>query len=385
VGNTWKLIDVPAVGSENQRTDGGFFAQVQASPNQEGENSPSDEMQKLMAEYERLDRESDSLSAEKLAENVEKRVEALQKLADVAPANNRDDWYRQMIDVISVAIQSGNFPQGVDRLAALQKKLEDDKADEDLIAHAVFQNMWAQFAVAQHAPNSNMGQLQTKWLADLEGFVKTYPKSVDTAEALLQLGMYQDLMGNAQDAIKWYQQLVSNFPKVKAADRASGALTRLNSMGRPITIRGKDMMTNGTVDLSQFRGKAVLVQYWASWSEPSKADMAQMNNVYSKRGGRTGDFEIISICLDDNPAAAKLFLTQNKYPWKNIYEPGGLESRLANEMGVMTVPLMLLVDPKGTVVNQNVHAPELEAELAKLQPAAPAGAANALRSVPPAR
>jgi hypothetical protein len=49
------------------------------------------------------------------------------------------------------------------------------------------------------------------------------------------------------------------------------------------------------------------------------------------------------------------------------------------------VPLMLLVDPKGTVVNQNVHAPELEAELAKLQPAAPAGAANALRSVPPAR
>jgi hypothetical protein len=388
VGSTWKLIDAPVIGSENQRTDGGFFAQVQATGNSTGENSPSDEMQKLMAEYERLDKEAESLPPEQLATNVENRVTTLQKLAEAAPAGSREDWQRQMIDVISVAIQSGNYPKGVEKLADLQKKLEADKADEDLIAHAVFQSLWAQFALAQHEQNANMTQLQTKWLTDLEQFVKTYPKSADTAEALLQLGMYQDLMANNQDANKWYQQLVTNFPKAKPAERASGALTRINSAGKMINIRGKDMLGSGTIDLAQYRGRAVLIQYWATWSEASKADMATLNTVYSKRGGRSGDLEIISICLDDNPTAAKQFLAQNKYPWKNIFEPGGLESRLANEMGVMTVPLMLLVDPKGTVVNQNLHAPELETELAKLQPPAAAGAAaaaNALRGAPTSR
>ena len=344
-------------------------------------------MQKLMTDYERLDQEADALPPEQIAANVEKRVDTLKKLAEVAPAESRDDWNRQMIDVISVAIQSGNFPNGVQLLDQIQKSLEEQKADEDLIAHAMFQSMWAQFALNQRAENPNMAALQTKWLADLEQFVKKFPKSADAAEALLQLGMYQDLMGNNQDANKWYQELVTNFPKAKPAERAAGALTRINSTGKPITVRGKDMLGNGTVDLAQYRGKAVLVQYWATWSEASKADMATLNAVYSKRGGRAGDFEIISICLDDNPAAAKLFITQNKYPWKNIYEPGGLESRLANEMGVMTVPTMLLVDPKGMVVKQSLHAPELEAELTKVvQPAAAApGTANALRTAPTSR
>jgi tetratricopeptide (TPR) repeat protein len=387
VGNTWKLIEAPVVGAENQKADSGFFAQVQQSPaSAGGDNAPSDEMQKLMAEYERLDRASENLPPEQIGGNVQQRIETLKKLAEIAPAGSRDEWYRQAIDVLSVAIQSGNFAKGVDLLAELQKQLESEKAGEDLIAHAAFQNMWSQFALAQHAPNANMAELQTKWLADLEKFVKTYTKSADTAEALFQLGMYQEFMGNNQEAIKWYQQLVTNFPKVRSAERATGALTRLNSLGKQISIRGKDLSGGAPVDLVQYRGKAVLIQYWATWSDPAKADMAQLNNVYSKRGGRSGDFEIISICLDDNPAPAKQFIAENKYPWKNIYEPGGLESRLANEMGVMTVPLMLLVDSKGTVVNQNVHAPELEGELAKLSPnAGAAGTANALRGVPTSR
>ena len=104
--------------------------------------------------------------------------------------------------------------------------------------------------------------------------------------------------------------------------------------------------------------------------------------MYAKKGGR--DFDIIGVCLDDNPAAAKQYVAQNKLPWKQIYEAGGLDSRLANEMGVITLPLMILVDQKGNVANQNVHVAELDAELAKLiKPAT--GAANALRTPAPLR
>jgi hypothetical protein len=106
--------------------------------------------------------------------------------------------------------------------------------------------------------------------------------------------------------------------------------------------------------------------------------MVMLRDIYAKKGGK--DFEIIGVCLDANGAAAKQFLAQNKFPWKHIWEPGGVDSRLANEMGVLTPPLMILVDQKGNVVNQNIHVQALEAELSRLlNPAPTGGAANASR------
>lgn len=379
VGTTWKLVAAPVVGADNQRSDTGFFTQNTGAPgNANGDNSPSDDMQKQMAELERLDKEAASLPPEKMADNIEQRVAALRKLAEISPASTRDQWYRQLIDVLGVAIQSDSYPNGVAALSEVQKTLEEAKADEDLISHAIFQGMWAQFSANQHAPNANVPQLQEKWLADLKAFVEQHPKSSDAAEALLQLGMYQEFVGKSDEATKWYQQLADNFPNAKPTERATGALRRLGSKGKPMVLKGNDIQ-GGAIDLRSpaYRGKVVLIQYWATWCDPAKADMVLLKNLISKRGGR--DFDIIGVCLDNNPAEAKQFLAQDKYPWKNVFEAGGLDGRLANEMGVMTLPLMMLIDQQGNVVNNNIHVAEVEGELAKLIKPAAAGPANALR------
>jgi hypothetical protein len=108
--------------------------------------------------------------------------------------------------------------------------------------------------------------------------------------------------------------------------------------------------------------------------------MVLVRDFYAKRGGR--EFDVIGVCLDDSAAAAKKYLAENRFPWKHLHESGGLDGRLANEMGVMNLPLMLLVDQNGNVANHNIHVAELEAELARLvQPAAP-GTANAPRTAP---
>lgn len=381
VGDTWKLIDAP---SDSQGQNGLLFTQSSQSGAGGGDGAPSDEMQALLADLEKLDKASDSLPAEQIAANVEQRIVDLDKLAKISPPANRDQWYRQMIDALSIAVQSGNYPKGTEALAALQKQLEDQKADDDLIGHCEFQRMWSEFAVNQKNPNANMTTLQEKWLADLDTFIGKYPKCTDTAEALLQLGMYQEFMNKSDEAIKRYQQLTKEFPSSRPAQKGAGALTRLNSMNKPMRLAGKEIQGTGTVDLKQYRGKAVLIQYWATWCQPCQADMTLLKPYYDKHAGR--DFDIISVCLDENANAAKQFWTQNKYVWKSIYEPGGLDGRLANEMGVMTLPLMILVDPQGNVANANVQVANLDTELAKIsKPAAAAGTANALRSPPTSR
>ena len=82
------------------------------SPGGAGGSAPNDEMQKLMAELEKLDRKAETLPPEKQAENIEQRAEVLLRLADVTPGADRDQWYRQLADMLSAAMQSGNFPAG---------------------------------------------------------------------------------------------------------------------------------------------------------------------------------------------------------------------------------------------------------------------------------
>ena len=382
VGGTWKLIGAPTFGSDDQTQEGGFFTQAPDSQGGgTGGNAPSDAMQQLMTELEKLDRESASLAEDKQVANIEARAEKLQRLAEIAPESDRDQWYRQLADMLSVAAQSGNFPQGLERLDQLQKSLTDAGASDEAISHAVFQRMWAEYVTSQRAPDAEQANLQEKWLADLQIYVAKYPKSSDAAEALLQLGMYQEFVGKTEEATKWYRQLVTDFPNADPSTKAKGALNRLNSIGKSIRLSGNDL-NGGKVDLANYRRKVVLIQYWATWCGPCKADMVLLKNIYAKKGGR--DFDIISVCLDNDAAGAKQFLSQERFAWKNIHEPGGLDGRLANEMGVMTLPLMMLVDQNGNVANNNIHVAELEAELGRLTtPAAnTANSANSSRSAP---
>jgi thiol-disulfide isomerase/thioredoxin len=117
------------------------------------------------------------------------------------------------------------------------------------------------------------------------------------------------------------------------------------------------------VDLAKYRGQVVLIQYWATWCEPCKADMATLKELRTKYDSK---FTVIGVNLDNSAQTLTAFLAENRLPWPQIYEEGGLESRPAVELGVLTLPTMILVDQEGRVVNRNVSAAELEGEVKKL-------------------
>jgi peroxiredoxin len=367
VGDAWKLVGTPTIGSNTQPESGNIFL-VSSAGAAAGTiaGGPTEEMQKLMAELERLDRDADGLSGDRQADNIEQRANLLLKLADVTPdAQQRNFWYQQLADMLSVAIQTNTFPEAAQRLEDLEQRLIDAGVGEQLVAHVVFQRMWSQYVASQEEEDADTAKIQEKWLADLEAFVEKYPKSTDSAEALLQLGMYQEFVGKADDAKKWYQQLATSFPSAAPAVKARGALRRLSSVGAAIRLQGKDLVSDTAVDSQSYRGKILLIHYWATWSDKCKEDLVLLKDFYAKKGGR--DFEILGVCLDSSDSAAKLFLSQNRFPWKQLYEKGGADGRLANELGVMTLPLMILVDRTGRVANNNIQVAELEDELARLQ------------------
>ncbi|MEN6406257.1 MAG: thioredoxin-like domain-containing protein [Thermoguttaceae bacterium] len=367
VGDVWRVIDMPVPNGEEQAAAStGFFFRTALARHGESTAAGGDgsQSQKLLADLETLDRESaKAATPEQQSRVLGQRAELLEQIAAAAKSpEDRTMWIRQLADMIGAAVQSGTCPDGADRLKKLFEKLNKDGQDKTLASYVKFRQMTAAYALSMQAPKADYSKIQSEWLKKLEQFVRDDPTAPDAAEAMLQLAISQEFSGQDDDAKKWYGRIVQEFRDSPAAKKAAGAQLRLDSVGKPISLTGKTP-AGGSVNLDDYRGKVVLVQYWATWSNPSKADMATLKELLNKYGR---SFTVIGVSLDNNIKDLNAYLAENPLPWQQIYEEGGLDSRPANSLGILTVPTMILIDQQGNVVSRNVAIADAEPEIKKL-------------------
>ena len=368
VGDVWRVIDLPQPisGGETELAASGFFFRAStANRTAVPTAGPSEQAQKLMADLEALDKAaSQAASPQEQAKYNARRADLLEQIAAQAGTpEDRAMWLRQLADMVSAAVQAGGYPEGAKRLETLFEKLQNTAGDKELAAYVRFRQLTAAYGLSLQDPKADFVKIQTDWLKQLEQYATDYPNSPDTAEAMLQLAIAQEFAGQEEEATKWYGRIVKEFPNSPAARKGAGARARLGSVGRTIAIQGKST-SGGVIDLAKYRGNVVLIQYWATWCEPCKADMAALKELLA-RYGRSG-FSIVGVNLDSSAQELSAYLTENRLPWPQIFEEGGLDSRPANELGILTLPTMILVDKQGKVVNRNIHVVELDRELKKL-------------------
>jgi thiol-disulfide isomerase/thioredoxin len=367
VGDAWRVIDIPKILPEgqNEMAAGFFFQTSPAARVQTAAPAPPEPAQETLAEIETMDKAAgQAVTPEEQAQFNAKRAALLEKLiGQTTKPDERAMWIKQLADMIGAAVQAGTFADGDKRLQALFDKLQGREEDRQLAGYVKFRQLTAEYGLSVQAKGADFAKVQTEWLKKLEGYVADYPKSSDSAEAMLQLGIAQEFAGQEAQAKKWYQRITSDFVDSAPARKAAGSITRLDSVGRVLSFHGKTS-TGQTVDLEQYRGRAVLIHFWATWCQPCKADMVTLKEL-NERYGRSG-LTIIGVNLDNAAPTMTEFLRDTNLPWPQIFEPGGLDSRPAVDLGILTLPAMLLVDREGKVTNRAITAAEVEAELKKL-------------------
>lgn len=370
VENGWRVIDLPSNLLENQvaAAPEGYFFQSVYSERASDEDAPAGlapEIQKLIAELERVDKElTDASEPQRQAKLNEQRAEVLDRL--VASAKNdeeRDTWVRQFADTVSAAVQSGGYPNGIDRLKTLFEKTAADKLPSETQAYVKYRWLTADYGRQMQDPDAKHETIQEQWLKDLEAFVGDFPKCPDAADAMSQLAVAQEFAGEDEKALEWYARIVKDFETHDLAKKAAGAKHRLQLVGRPLTLRGATS-TGATLDIAALKGSVVVVHYWATWCEPCKQDMEALRQLQAKYAKQK--FSIVGVNLDRDTQDFQKHMQAHRVPWPQLHEEGGLDGRLATELGIVTLPTMFLVDTDGKVLNRNLHATELDAELKRL-------------------
>jgi peroxiredoxin len=243
----------------------------------------------------------------------------------------------------------------------------------------------------------------------LEDFIAKYPAEPVADKAKLSLGNMQLLAGDAPAAIATFQRVVdrpldatmapaalfylgktqaaagqlvqaeATFNKLKAASKepryttvAQAALGMLavRPGKRPPTFLMRDLEGKSqSPDL--YRGKVLLLDFWATWCSPCRAETANLKRLYRRYHKR--GLHIVGISLDTNPGAVLKFIAEENIRWPQLWDGRGPKGELARQMGVMAIPKMILIDRKGIIREVSSGGSSLDEAVRKLMDAPATG------------
>ncbi|HLN27642.1 MAG TPA: thioredoxin-like domain-containing protein [Gemmataceae bacterium] len=356
VGLAWRIIDAPTIG------DG--MGDLGATPTDPAVQALLDQLRDLDARAPK-GVDAPGPNTDIVDYNLQ-RANLLEQIVAKVKPEEREQWIRQVADCLSAAAQNSpdNDRKAYQRLARLEEQIIKAVPNTPVAAYVTFREMSADNAAKLAKPGPDIVKVQEQWLERLTKFVDAYPRAEDAPEALMQLGMVSEFVNKETEAKKWYQRLAKDFSDHPLGAKAQGALRRLDLEGKSLELSGS-LLDGGRFNIEQLRGKTVIVYYWASWNKDRcVGDFATLRLLLDKFAAK--GLALVCVNLDNTAEEANAFLQRSPAPGFHLFQPGGLESPLATQYGVMVLPNLFLVDKDGKVVSRAIQqVGGLEDELSK--------------------
>jgi peroxiredoxin/cell fate (sporulation/competence/biofilm development) regulator YlbF (YheA/YmcA/DUF963 family) len=217
-------------------------------------------------------------------------------------------------------------------------------------------------------------------LQAFDALLAKYPgdKSDDVAVVLLMKGMlYLEVLEDPDQALAAFRKLKVDFPQGEYAAKMDAEIAQVEAQAAAMRVQGAlkvgsafplfavNDSTGKALALQDYRGKVVLVDFWAMWCGPCIAELPTVVKAYKDYHAR--GFEIVGISLDragDGPKLAK-FTQDQEMPWRQFFDGKYWQNELAAKYGVNSIPATYLLDREGNIIGKNLRGPALAAALDK--------------------
>ena len=166
----------------------------------------------------------------------------------------------------------------------------------------------------------------------------------------------------AKQYLKRYREEEPTAVKTLEADVA-----RLAAFADGATAPNFEQMTldsSGMKGPESFRGKVLLIDFWASWCGPCRKEnpnVVKMYNAHKDQG-----FDILGVSLDKQYGRWAQAVAQDKLEWTHVSDLRGWQNAAAQQYGVRSIPATVLLDRDGRIVARNLRGAALEAKVAEL-------------------
>ena len=137
-------------------------------------------------------------------------------------------------------------------------------------------------------------------------------------------------------------------------EKAAGVRRKKEAVGQPYD---RDFTTTDgrKLRLSDWRGKVVLLDFWATWCPPCREKMPEVQALYSRYHAQ--GFECLGVSFDDDLGQLRAFVREHQIPWSQVADGRGWEaSPRARELGLTSLPSMWLLDRQGRLVSTDARS-----------------------------
>jgi thiol-disulfide isomerase/thioredoxin len=155
-------------------------------------------------------------------------------------------------------------------------------------------------------------------------------------------------------------------------EHLAGICAEYELIGTEPKALGQNDILGKPIDLAEYKGKVVMLDFWATWCGPCKAELPNVIAAYEKYHAK--GFEIVGISLDEDRAAFDKFIVDSKMTWRHHYDGKGWKNEVAVEYGVQSIPATYLIGPDGKIVAIGLRGEQLVKRLATLLGGAKAAA-----------
>ena len=196
-------------------------------------------------------------------------------------------------------------------------------------------------------------------------------------KALLSALIVDSMLNDPTVDLARVKKIYASFsPELKKYKPGKSIQTKLAKIGKPVAVTPNVNIGSAAPDftapnpegksisLKQSLGKVTIVDFWASWCKPCRAENPNVVALYAKYHSK--GLNILSVSLDKEATNWKAAIAKDKLTWNHVSNLKEFEDPIALQYGINAIPTIFVLDSKGIIVAKDIRGEELNAKIASL-------------------